>query len=90
MMGKKNLAKPAVEAVIDDNIKNDDSRRIFARVIVEKKDGQYHARLTGPQGSGILTSMSMANGLAIVPEDRLEVKKGEKLQVMMLDWWQDL
>jgi molybdopterin molybdotransferase len=90
MMGRKNLAKPTVEAVIEDNIKNDDSRRIFARVIVENRDGQYHARLTGPQGSGILTSMSMANGLAIVSEDRVEVKKGEKLQVMMLDWWQDI
>jgi molybdopterin molybdotransferase len=90
MMGKKNLVKPTVEATIEDNIKNDDGRRVFARVVVEKRDSQYFARLTGPQGSGILTSMTSANGLAIVPEDREMVKKGEKITVMMLDWAQDI
>lgn len=90
MMGKKNLAKPVVEATIEDNIKNDDGRRVFARVIVEKREGKYFARLTGPQGSGILTSMALANGLAIVPEDKERVKRGDILQVMMLDWSQDI
>jgi molybdopterin molybdotransferase len=89
MMGKQNLAKPTIEAVIEDNILNDDGRRVFARVIVEKRDGQYYARLTGPQGSGILTSMALANGLAIVPEDKTQVKKGDRLKVMMLDWCQE-
>jgi len=90
MMGKKKFAKPTLEAVMEDNIKNDDSRRIFARVIVEKKDGQYYARLTGNQGSGVLTSMTLANGFAIVPEDKEQIRKGDKLQVMMLDWCQDI
>jgi len=86
MMGKKNLTKPTIEAVIEDSIKNTGGRRIYDRAIIEKRDGQYFARLTGPQGSGILTSMSMANGLVIIPEDKKEVKKGEVVQVMMLDW----
>jgi molybdopterin molybdotransferase len=89
MMGKKNIAKPTVQATIEDNIKNDDGRRVFARVIVEKRGEKYFARLTGPQGSGILKSMALANGLAIVPEDQPQVKKGDSLQVMMLDWRQD-
>ena len=86
MMGKNNLTKPTVEAVIEERIINTDGRRIYTRAIVEKRHGQYSARLTGPQGSGILTSMSLANGLVIVPEDKAEVKAGEKVQVMMLDW----
>jgi molybdopterin molybdotransferase len=90
MMGKKNLAKPTIVATIEDNITNNDGRRIFARVIVKQREGRYYARLTGPQGSGILTSMAMANGLAIVPEDKPLVKSGEELQVMMLDWYQDI
>jgi molybdopterin molybdotransferase len=90
MMGKKNLKKPTIEATVEDSITNDDGRRVFARVIVEKRDNQYFARLTGPQGSGILTSMTLANGLAIVPEDKAQVVKGDKLQVMMLDWYEDL
>ena len=86
MMGKKNLTKPTVDAVIAEPIINKDGRRIFARAVVEKRGGQYFARLTGPQGSGILTSMTLANGLVIVPEDKPEVKKGDTVQVMMLDW----
>ncbi len=86
MMGKKNLAKPVIEAVLEEPVVNEDGRRFFARAIVEKRGGQYFARLTGPQGSGILTSMSLANGLAIVPEDKARVEAGDKVQVMMLDW----
>jgi molybdopterin molybdotransferase len=53
---------------------------------VEKRGGKFYARLTGPQGSVILTSMSLANGLVVVPEDKAEVKAGEVVNVMMLDW----
>lgn len=90
MMGKKNWAKPMIEAAVAESIKNTDGRRIFARAIVEKRDGQYVARLTGPQGSGILTSMTVANGLAIVPEDKKEMKAGDKVRVMMLDWSEEI
>jgi len=90
MMGKKNLAKPIIEAVIEDPIANTDGRRVYTRAIVEKRNDQYFARLTGPQGSGILTSMSLANGLVIVPEDKAEVKAGEVAQVIMLDWNEEL
>jgi len=86
MMGRENLAKPAIEAVIEEPIANDGGFRIFARAVVTKRKGQYFARLTGPQGAGILTSMSRANGLVVVSEDRLRVKKGETVPIMMLDW----
>lgn len=86
MMGRKNLVKPTVEAVVADDIENADGRRIFARAIVEKRGGQYFAQLTGPQGPGILTSMALANGLVVVPEDKPRVKRGDLVKVIMLDW----
>jgi len=89
-MGKKNLTKPAIEAAIEEPIVNSDGRRVFARVIVEKHNGQYFARPTGSQGSGILTSMSLANGLVIVPEDKSGVEAGDVVQVMMLDWNEEM
>jgi len=89
MMGRRNLTKPTIEAVIEDSIANSDGRRIFARVLVKKRGGQYFARLTGPQGSGILSSMALANGLAIVPEDKARVSAGDTVQVIMLDWSED-
>jgi molybdopterin molybdotransferase len=90
MMGRRNLIKPTVEAVLDGRIVNNDGRRVFTRAIIEKRDGVYHARPTGPQGSGVLTSMSLADGLVIVPEDTPVAEPGDVLQVMMLDWPEDV
>ena len=85
MMGKTNYAKPTVMAIMEENITNDSGRRLYDRAIIEKRDGRYYARLTGPQGSGILTSMSLANGLVLIPEGKT-IKKGENVQALMLDW----
>ena len=90
MMGKSNFAKPSIPAVIEDDIVNTDGRRIFARVVVAKRNGKYYARLTGRQGSGILTSMAKANGLAVIPENTKRVKKGDVVQVQMLDWSEEV
>jgi len=90
MMGRKKLGKPMIEATIEEPIKNTDGRRIFARAVVQKREGKYFARLTGPQGSGILTSMTLANGLVIVPEDMPGVEEGDSVQVIMLDWGEEV
>jgi len=86
MMGKKNFAKPTVEAILEDTVKNDAGRRLYDRAIIEKRNGHYYARLTGSQSSGILASMGLANGLVLIPEDTKIVNKGETVQVLMLDW----
>jgi len=86
MMGKKVLGKPAIQAIIDDDIVNTDGRRLFVRVNVTRRGGQYYASVTGPQGSGILTSMVRANGLAVIPESSHAVKAGDTVEVQMLDW----
>ena len=90
MMGKNNFAKRTVEAILEDSVINTDGRRIYSRARVTKRGNQYFARLTGPQGSGILTSMSQANGLAIIPEDKARADEGETVQVMMLDWNEEI
>ena len=61
--------------------------RHFLRAVVQPEGagGGLVARLTGPQGSGILTSMARANALLIVPEDRAEVSAGETLTALLLD-----
>jgi molybdopterin molybdotransferase len=54
----------------------------FMRVVVEWEDGAAWARLTGPQGSGLLTSMSRANALLVVPPDRTTIRAGETAHVL--------
>ena len=57
----------------------------FLRAVVEELEGGRVARLTGPQGSGILTSMAKANALLILPAERDEVASGETLSAILLD-----
>jgi molybdopterin molybdotransferase len=86
MMGKKNYAKPAVPAILEESVINDTGRRLYDRAIISRRNGNYYAKLTGPQGSGILTSMSRANGLVLIPEEKDRINKGETVQALMLDW----
>ena len=70
-------------------MRNTDGRRFYARCIVTKgEDGRWYADLTGPQGSGILTSMSAANALTVISEHVEAAMPGEEIDVMMLDWEQ--
>jgi molybdopterin molybdotransferase len=91
MMGKPEAEKPSVEAIMDDPIRNHDGRRVYARVHVYRDDsGVYRARSTGNQSSGVLSSMSLANGLAICPDDIGMIGVGEITKVEMLDWPDDI
>jgi molybdopterin molybdotransferase len=45
----------------------------------------FEARLTGPQGSGILTSMIKANALLVVPEGQHDTPVGAELDAIVLD-----
>ena len=87
MMGKTNWQRPTVRAVARERIVNrKDPRRFFARCVVTEENGRYYASLTGPQGSGILSSMVAANALTVIPEGVEVVEPGEEITVMMLDW----
>ena len=87
MLGREGWERPVIRAITRDEVRNTDGRRFYARCIVAKgDDGRYYADLTGPQGSGILTSMSAANALTIIPEDVPVAMPGDEIDVMMLDW----
>jgi molybdopterin molybdotransferase len=55
----------------------------FRAIIVWATDGPV-AHLTGPQGSGLLSSMARANALLIVPPERQVVRAGETLPAILL------
>jgi molybdopterin molybdotransferase len=57
----------------------------FLRAVVTDGAGGLEARLTGPQGSGILTSMILANALLIVPEGQFETPAGATVRALLLD-----
>ena len=85
MLGRSDWQRRRVRAIAEEAIPNTDARRVFARAIVTQRDGRYYAALTGPQGSGILTSMAVANALAVVPEDVAGIEPGDEVEALLLD-----
>ncbi len=86
MMGYSRLFRPTVRAILEEDIRKKSGRRNFVRGIVErKKDGSLYVSTTGEQGSGILRSMSEANGIIVLKEDSEEAKAGQKVEVYLLD-----
>ena len=85
MQGHTRLHKTTINARLLDGIENH-GRRQFVRVIVERDDHGYTARLTGEQGSQLLTSLAKADGLAIISEHVDYVEPGSEVTVQMLDW----
>lgn len=85
MLGRSDWERPVVRAIAEEPIENSDARRVYARAIVTRRNGAYYAALTGPQGSGILTSMAVANALAVVPEDIPRIDVGQEVDCLLLD-----
>jgi molybdopterin molybdotransferase len=84
MMGRSELFRPQVTAVLDSPMGRKEGRTEFIRVVVEWREGRYHARPTGPQGSGILRSMVLGNGLAVLPPQVGRLEEGEEVTVQLL------
>jgi molybdopterin molybdotransferase len=85
MLGVTDLEKPTVEAVLTDPIRSKDERRHYVRVVLTREGDEYRASLTGAQGSGILSSMVLANGLAVIPADWTEAPAGSRVRAMFFD-----
>jgi len=74
-----------VPVVTGEPIKVSAALQHFLRARITDEGDRRVARLTGPQGSGILTSMVQANGLLIVPEGQRETPKGAILSALLFD-----
>jgi molybdopterin molybdotransferase len=48
-------------------------------------DGRLQVAITGEQGSGVLSSMSHANALIVLPQERGPVAAGDTVDVLPFD-----
>jgi molybdopterin molybdotransferase len=86
MMGHPLPFRRTVPVVLREPVKVGAALQHFLRAVVTPgTDGILEARLTGPQGSGILTSMVRANALLIIPEGQPETAAGATAQALVLD-----
>jgi len=85
MLGHTRLFRRPIPVTLEEPVKIGAALTHFLRAIVSvRPDGSLSARLTGPQGSGILTSMSLANALLVVPEQRPRIEAGEIVNALLL------
>ncbi|HTR79714.1 MAG TPA: gephyrin-like molybdotransferase Glp [Gemmatimonadaceae bacterium] len=85
LRGERRLFPVPVPVVVDEDIVLAAPLTHFLRAIVALgEDGLLHARLTGSQGSGLLTSMARANALLIIPSDHEAVRRGASARALLL------
>ena len=71
-----------LQAISTNNIRKREGRTEFQRGIFEQKaDGTLFVKRTGKQGSGILTSMSIANCFIILPKDSANIEEGDNVLI---------
>ncbi len=90
MQGYTHLYRPTIKAVLQEDITKSLGRKQFIRVTLEQRDGTFFASRTGAQGSGILRSMSIADGLAVSHEEQEFMEAGQEIEVMLLGGYSGL
>jgi len=83
MAGAAVIDRPRLRALALEPIANPGSRRGYLRVTLTSDARGYGARLTGDQGSAILRSMVLADGLAVVGPDTT-IAAGAPVDVIVL------
>jgi molybdopterin molybdotransferase len=83
-LGHARIFRPTIDVRVKDDISLAAPLTHFFRAVVEWGSEGATASLTGPQGSGLLTSMARANALLVVPPDRQTVGRGETLRALLL------
>ena len=82
-MGTEPPALPVVRAVSTHAIRKRPGRTEYQRGVLDyDADGVARVRLTGAQGSGILSSMSEANGMVVLAHDAADIAAGQPVQVI--------
>jgi len=77
---------PTVEARLERKISSEPGTRTFARVrLTETEDGRV-AEPTRASGSGVLSSVALADGWVVVPEEREGYDAGETVAVENWEW----
>ncbi len=87
MAGRRLLHRPQVAATLDDTLDTPPGLRFFARGIYDPAAGTV--RTTGPQGSGILRSMALANCFIDIPDTVQHVDRGGRVIVIRTDQPED-
>ena len=85
MMGAASWFRPVIRARLRGALRKKAGRLHFVRVRLERSGNEVFADTTGNQSSGVLQSMTRAQGLLIFPADATGLDEGDCVDVQVLD-----
>jgi molybdopterin molybdotransferase len=85
MLKVKHELRPTIKAKLTRRICTSLGRKNFVRVRVYRSDNEFYAEPVSVMGSGIISTMTRANGYIIVPENCEGLEAGETVIVYMFD-----
>jgi molybdopterin molybdotransferase len=84
LMGHRRVLKAPVTAILQDAVKKKPGKVQCLRVRLEWSNGSYLAYSSGDQNTGILKTMLLADGLAILPAEATSFAPGDAVRVHLL------
>jgi molybdopterin molybdotransferase len=83
MAGRRDLRRPEVVAVMDDEISGPTGKTVFARVRVHRTEDGLRAQSSGGRSSNLFRTVTRANGLAVIPPGVERIEAGQQATVIV-------
>jgi molybdopterin molybdotransferase len=84
MMGRKDRRRPHIKVYFEEDVKNHFGRMHAMRVNLEYTNKGWLARSVGAQGSGLVSSLTKADALALIGPESQGARAGEPVDAIML------
>ena len=83
MLGRSQVRRPEVTATLTQDVSGPVGKLQFARVVVARGADGWSATPTGGRGSNLISTVSRANGLAMIPIGTETAPAGSQVRVML-------
>jgi molybdopterin molybdotransferase len=84
MTGRSSPPALRMTAILDHHVQKHDGKMHFMRGILRRCDDGWHVGSAGSQSSGVMTSMTRANCLVLLPEQATGFRTGDRVEVELL------
>jgi molybdopterin molybdotransferase len=84
MMGREDKGRPRIRVYFEEDVKNNFGRMHAMRVSLEQTEKGWLARSVGAQGSGLVSSLTKADALALIGPESEGVRAGDFVEAVVL------
>jgi molybdenum cofactor synthesis domain-containing protein len=84
MMGREDKGRPRIQVYFEEDVRNNFGRMHAMRVSLQQTEKGWLARSVGAQGSGLVSSLTKADALALIGPESEGVRAGELVEAIVL------